>query len=88
MVFNGVARTFPAHKHGRGKRGRNLKISAKNAVFLVSSGKKTNFTTFGPPWKKTSDAHAHKHVKLDHFLQKCVVLYYTIWQHCSATPMR
>jgi len=33
--FNGVAQTFLAHKHmgvGRGA-GRNLKISAKNAVF-------------------------------------------------------
>ena len=30
---------FPAQKHGCRKRGRNFKISAKNAVFLISSGK-------------------------------------------------
>jgi len=37
---------------GRWGRGacppRNLKISAKNVVFLVSRGK-PNFTTYGPP---------------------------------------
>jgi len=40
---------FPTHKHVWRKGGRNLKISAKTAIFLVSSGKKTNFTTFAPP---------------------------------------
>jgi len=60
-----------------------LKISAKTAVFLFSSGKKTNFTTFVSPQEKrlenslvppsgknASDAHAHKHVKLHHFCKK------------------
>jgi len=58
-----------------------LKISAKNAVFLVLSGK-TNFTTFGPlekllekstsspRGKYLSDARAHKHVKLHNFCKK------------------
>jgi len=31
---------FPTHKHGRWKGSRNLKISVKKAVLLVSSGKK------------------------------------------------
>jgi len=31
---------FPTHKHGCRKRGRNLKILAKKAVFLGSTGKK------------------------------------------------
>jgi len=59
-LFNGVTRTYPTHKHmGFGRGGRNLKISAKNAVFLISSGKKTNFTTFGHHRKileKSTDA--------------------------------
>jgi len=29
QLFNGATRTFSAHKHGRRKKGRNLKISAK-----------------------------------------------------------
>jgi len=48
---NCVERTFRAHKHGCWKRGRNLKISAKKAVFLVSSGKK-KFHHFWPPLEK------------------------------------
>jgi len=40
QFFNGVARTFPPHKHGCRKRGKNLKSSAKMAVFLLSSVKK------------------------------------------------
>jgi len=28
-----------------------LKYVEKKVAFLVSSGKKSNFTTFGPPWK-------------------------------------
>jgi len=40
QFFNGAERTFPTHKHGCRKTGRNLKISAKRTVFLVSSGEK------------------------------------------------
>jgi len=40
-LFKDVARTFPTHKHmGVGRGGRNLEISAKNAVFIICSGKK------------------------------------------------
>ena len=80
--FNGVARTFPTHKHGCRKRGRNLEISAKNAVFLISSAKKQispllapvqkllEKSTTGLPGKIPFDAHAHKHVKWHHFCEK------------------
>jgi len=66
---------FPTHKHGCQKGDSNLKISAKKAVFLVSSGKEQNSplldppkkclekSTSAPPWKNPSDTHAHKHVK-------------------------
>jgi len=51
VSFNGGwHESFPTHKHGCGKRGRNLKILAKKAVFLVSSEKK-NFTIHGLPGK-------------------------------------
>jgi len=76
QFFNGVARTFPPHKRGCQKRGKNLEISAKKAVFLVSSVKKQispllapplekrfEKSTSGSPGKISSDAHAHKHVK-------------------------
>jgi len=43
---------YPAHKHRCRNGGRNLEISAKKAVFLVSSGKKTNFTNFVSPLEK------------------------------------
>jgi len=33
-IFNGVARTFAAHRHGRRKKGRNLKISAKTVLLV------------------------------------------------------
>jgi len=36
QFFNDVARIFPTRKHGFRKGGRNLKISAKKVVFLVS----------------------------------------------------
>jgi len=61
---------------------------------------KTKFHHFWPPLEKLlqkstsapheklpSDAHAHKHVKLHHFLRK-IALYYTIWKHCSTTTMQ
>jgi len=56
QFFNGVARTFPTHKHGCRKRGKNLKISEKN-VFLVASVKKTNFTTLVSPRKTFGKIH-------------------------------
>jgi len=34
QFFNGVARTFPTHKHGYQKTGENLKISAEKGCFL------------------------------------------------------
>jgi len=82
QFFNGVARTFPTHKHGCRKKGKNLKISAKKAVFLVSSGKNyispllppvekpLEKSTSVPSEKIPSDAQAHKHVKLHHFCEK------------------
>jgi len=39
-----------------------------------------------PSGKNTSDADAHKHVKLYHL--KKIVLYFTIWQLRSTTSMR
>jgi len=79
-----VARTFSyTQAYGCRKEGRNLKISAKKVIFLVSSGKKQispllgrpHRKTFGniyqwPPWKNPSNAHAHKHAKLHHFCKK------------------
>jgi len=71
------------------KRGRNLKISAKNAVFLISRGKKQISPLLASrrkvlekstsaPGKIPSDAHAHKHVKLHHFVKNCVALHHLV----------
>jgi len=61
---------FPANKHGCRKGGRNLKISAKKAVFIVSSGenqispllpllvKLLEESTGAPVEKNLSDVHA------------------------------
>jgi len=80
--------SFPTHKDGCGKRGRSLKISAKKAVFLVSSEKKEISPLIAPlekslekatnasPRKNPSDAPAHKLVKLHHFCKNCVVLHH------------
>jgi len=79
QFINGAPRTFPTHKHGCRKRGRNLKISEKKDVFLVSSCKKQispllaplekllEKCTSDPPGKIPSDAHAQKHIKVHHF---------------------
>jgi len=32
--------------------GQEFENFSKNAVFLISRGKKTNFTTYGPPIEK------------------------------------
>jgi len=92
MVWHELVLT---HKHGCRKRGRNLKISAKN-IFLVSSvknqispllsplGKLLEKSTSGPPGKIPSDAHARKHVKLHQFCEKmcCITLSgNTVHQH-------
>ena len=73
---------FPTHKCGCRNMDRSLKISAKNAVFIISSGKKKfhhlwppaekrlEISTSVPPAKMPSDAHAHKHAKWHHFCEK------------------
>ena len=88
-----------AQAYGCRKRGRNLKISTKKAVFWSSSNKKqgspvlaSRTKTFGkihlwPPWKKSFRRPCTQVCKMTPFLWK-IVLYYTIWQHCSTTPMR
>jgi len=38
-----------AHKHGCGKRGKNLKISAKKVVFLVSRNENLISPLLAPP---------------------------------------
>jgi len=77
--------------------GQEFENFSKKGCFLVSSGK-TKFHHFGPPiktfgkmqlcppGKNPSDAHAHKHVNYTICVK--IVLYYTIWQHFSTTPMR
>jgi len=57
QFFIGVARTFRTHKHGCRKKGRILKISAKKAVFLVSSGKKQISPLLGPPKQTFGKIH-------------------------------
>jgi len=89
-----------AQAYGFRKGGRNLKISAKNAVFIISSGKKQisprlahprktfgKKSTSGPPWKNSLRRPCTQACKMTPFLWK-IVLYYTIWQHCSTTPIR
>jgi len=47
QFFNGVERTFSYTQAWVSEGGQEFeKISAKKVVFLVSSSKKTNFTTF------------------------------------------
>jgi len=48
-----VTRTFSYTQALVSEGGRNLKTSAKKAVFLLSSGKKQIYITFGPPARKT-----------------------------------
>jgi len=57
QFFNGVARTFPTHKHGCRKRGKNLKIAAKMAVALVSSVKNQISPLLPPPRKTFGKIH-------------------------------
>jgi len=90
---------FSIHKQGCRKGGRNLKISAKKPVFLVSSGKNQispllahRRKTFGKihwwsPWKNSFRRPCTQACKMTPFLWK-IVLYYTIGQHCSTTPIR
>jgi len=48
QLFNGWHEVFPTRKHVCQKGDRNLKISAKKAVFLVVSGKKQISPLFDP----------------------------------------
>ena len=78
--FNGVARTFPTHKHMGVGRGAGIWKSQQKWCFLKP---KTKFHHFWPPVAKLleylqvaspgkilSDAHAHKHVKWHYFCEK------------------
>jgi len=89
---------FSYPQAGYRKGGRNLKISAKKAAFLVSSGKKQISPLFPPfekllekftsatPGKNPSDAHAHKYVKNTIFVKNCVVLHHlaTLFKNTNA----
>jgi len=99
-MFNGVARTCSyAQAYRCRKSGGYLKISAKNAIFLISSGKKQILphwppvekllenSTSGSSWKNPFQRPCTQACEMTPFLWK-TVLYYTIWQHCSTTPMR
>jgi len=57
QFFNDVAQTFPTHKHGCRKRRRNLKISVKKVVFLVSRGKNQISLLFATPTKTLGKIH-------------------------------
>ena len=48
---------FPPHEHGCRKGDRNMKISAKKAVFLVSSGQKQISPLLAPPRKTFGTIH-------------------------------
>jgi len=98
-IFDGVSRTFSYTQAWASEWGRNLKISAKKAVFLVLSGKKQispllaniekhlKKSTSAPPWKKSFRSPCAQACKMTPFLQK-FVLYYIICQHYSTTPFR
>ena len=90
--FNGVKRSFSYIQVGCRKGGRNSKISAKKAVFLVRVARQT-FHHFGPPrkllekstcgpWKSFRRPCTHKHAKLHHFCKKlcCITLFGNIVQ--------
>ena len=84
QIFNVVARTFPTNKHVCRKMGKNLRISAEKAIFLVSRGEnlispilailETYFEKidYCPPFppKKILPTPKNKHVKLHHFCEK------------------
>jgi len=71
---------FPTHKHGCRKGGKNLKIAAKKAVYIVSSGvneisplllpleKLLEKSTSGTPWKKSLRRPCTQASKLTPFL--------------------
>jgi len=82
---------FPAHKHGYRKGGKNLKISAKKAIFrsfkcskkqisplLIPLETRLEKSTSASPGKNPSDAHAHDTsiYKLHQFCKNCVVLHH------------
>jgi len=52
QVFDGAVRTFSDTQVWASEGGRNLKISAKKAIFLVSSAIKTKLQQFWPPLEK------------------------------------
>jgi len=98
QFFNDVARTFSYTQAWVSEGSRNLKISAKKAVFSVSI---PNFTTFAPPekhlekstsappGKNPSNGHAHKHAKLHHYCKTlcCIITPSgnTVQEHLAAS---
>ena len=99
QVFNGVARKFSDPQSWVSEGGKTLKISVKMAILLVSSAVKNKFHHFWPPLEKrlekSTTASLEKilptpmHTSMSNYtIFVKMVLYYTIWQHCSTTPMR
>jgi len=86
---------FPTHKHGCRNGGRNLKISARLAVFLVSSGK-IKFHHFWSPLEKPLEKYTGAPLehsfqrpciaKFHHFCKKCVVFHHlaTLFNNTNA----
>ena len=99
-IFIGVARTFPTQAYGCRKRGRNLKIAVKNAVFLILFSEKQYSPRLAPRrkplGKSTGDPPPGKylptplHTSVTLFCEKlcCVAKLHTTWLLCSITPMQ
>jgi len=94
MVWHEI---FPTHKHGYRKGGKNLKISAKKAIFFVSSAVKNIFHHFWPSLEKRLEKSTSScpgkilptpmHTSMSNYTICIKIVYYPIWQHCSTTPM-
>jgi len=100
VFFNCLAQTFPTHKHMDVWRGAGIWKFQQKMLFSQFRVVKTKFhhfwppveklldkSTSGPPWKKSFRRPCTQVCKMTPFSWK-IVLYYTIWQHCSTTPMR
>jgi len=70
QFFNGVAQTFSYTQGWVSEGGRNLKISAKNAAFLISSGK-NQISPLLAPRRKTFGKKHYRPPRKNSFRRPC-----------------
>jgi len=87
-IFNGVTWTLSCTQAWESQWWQEFEIVRKMAVFLVSSGKKITFTTFGHPQKNFSKNPLVLPLPGKHHFDAHALQNYTIFGKNCATPMR